>query len=95
MSDEKSSTTIISLSILTLLLIFSIISLIVFSLSSWGNENNHKPWSKKSCNEIYNAIGIFAALADKEWKKDEEKAASYILASANYATIYETVCNQK
>ena len=69
--------------------------LIVFSLSSWGNENNHKPWSKKSCNEIYNAIGVFATLADKEWKKDEEKAARYILASANYATIYETVCNQK
>ena len=69
--------------------------LIVFSLSSWGNENNYKPWSKKSCNEIYNAIGIFAALADKAWKKDEEKAARYILASANYATIYETVCNQK
>ena len=33
--------------------------------------------------------------ADKEWKKDEEKAARYILASANYATIYKTVCNQK
>ena len=71
------------------------ICLIVFALPSWGNENNHKPWSKKSCNEIYNAIGIFAALADKEWKKDEEKASRYILASANYATIYETVCNQK
>ena len=69
--------------------------LIVFSLSSWGNENNHKPWSKKSCNEIYNAIGIFASLADKEWKKDEEKASRYILASANYATIYKTVCNQE
>ena len=71
------------------------ICLIVFSLPSWGNENNYKPWSKKSCNEIYNAIGIFASLADKEWKKDEEKAARYILVSANYASIYETVCNQK
>ena len=69
--------------------------LILFALPSWGEENIDKQWSKKSCNEIYNAIGIFAALADKEWKKDEEKAASYILASANYATIYETVCNQK
>ena len=76
-------------------ILLTLLLLIVFSLSSWGNENNHKPWSKKSCNEIYNAIGIFAALADKEWKKDEEKAARYILASANYATIYETVCNQK
>ena len=44
---------------------------------------------KKNCKEIYNAIGLFAALADKEWKKDEEKAARYILASANYATIYK------
>ena len=69
--------------------------LIVFSLCSWGNENNHKPWPKKSCNEVYEAIGIFAFLADKEWEKDEEKAARYVLASANYATIYETVCNQK
>ena len=72
-----------------------IICLILFALPSFGEENIDKPWSKKSCNEIYNAIGIFAALADKEWKKDEEKAARYILASANYATIYETVCNQK
>tara|TARA_E500000081_G_scaffold12158_1_gene14772 strand:+ start:665 stop:901 length:237 start_codon:yes stop_codon:yes gene_type:complete len=71
------------------------IFLILFALPCWGEENIDKPWSKKSCNEIYNAIGIFAALADKEWKKDEEKASRYILASANYATIYETVCNQK
>ena len=72
-----------------------IICLILFALPSFGEEIIDKPWSKKSCNEIYNAIGIFAALADKEWKRDEEKAARYILASANYATIYETVCNQK
>ena len=75
----------------TLLTIF----LILFALPSFGEEDIDKPWSKKSCNEIYNAIGIFASLADKEWKKDEEKASRYILASANYATIYETVCNQK
>ena len=75
--------------------ILLIICLILFALPSFGEENIDKPWSEKSCNEIYNAIGIFTALADKEWKKDEEKAARYILASANYATIYETVCNQK
>ena len=75
--------------------ILLIICLILFALSSWGEDNIYKPWSKKSCNEIYNAIGIFASLADKEWKKDEEKAARYILVSANYASIYETVCNQK
>ncbi len=71
------------------------ICMILFTLPSLGNENSDKPWSKKNCKEIYNAIGLFAALADKEWKKDEEKAARYILASANYATIYKIVCHQK
>ena len=75
--------------------ILFIICLILFALPSWCEDKIDKPWSKKSCNEIYNAIGIFASLADKEWKKDEEKAARYILVSANYASIYETVCNQK
>tara|TARA_Y100000994_G_scaffold89737_1_gene74210 strand:+ start:261 stop:506 length:246 start_codon:yes stop_codon:yes gene_type:complete len=71
------------------------ICLTTFALPSWGEDNIDKPWSKKSCNEVYEAIGIFAFLADKEWEQDEEKAARYLLASANYATIYETVCNQK
>ena len=75
--------------------ILFVICLILFALQSWCEDKIEKPWSKKSCNEIYNAIGIFASLADKEWKKDEEKAARYILVSANYASIYETVCNQK
>ena len=71
------------------------ICLVTFAFPSWGNDKIEKPWPKKSCNEVYEAIGFFAFLADKEWEKDEEKAAKYILASANYATIYETVCNQK
>ena len=71
------------------------ICLITSTFPSLGNDKIDKPWSKKSCNEVYEAIGIFAFLADKEWEKDEEKAARYVLASANYATIYETVCNQK
>ena len=75
--------------------ILFIICLILLALPSLCEDKIDKPWSKKSCNEIYNAIGIFASLADKEWKKDEEKAARYILVSANYASIYETVCNQK
>ena len=74
---------------------FLSICLILFVLPSWGEDNIDKPWSKKSCTEVYNAIAIFASLADKEWKKDEEKAARYTLAAANYATIYETVCKQK
>ena len=75
--------------------ILFVICLILFALPSWCEVKIDKPWSKKSCNEIYNAIGIFASLADKEWKKDEEKAARYILVSSNYASIYETVCNKK
>ena len=51
--------------------------------------------SEEDISSFYEAIGFFAFLADKEWEKDEEKAARYILASANYATIYDTVCNQK
>ena len=72
-----------------------IIFIIFFAFRSLGEDNFDNSWSKKSCNEIYDAIAIFAALADKEWHNDEEKAARYILASANYATIYKTVCNQK
>ena len=78
------------------------ICLIVFALPSWGGDNNlDKPWDDKSCSEIYKSIGIFVALADKNWKNnqyiliDEEKAAFYSSVAANYATIYETVCRQK
>jgi len=52
-------------------------------------------YSQESCQEIYGAIGIFLYLADIEWKqKNEEKALLYSTASANYATIYETVCRK-
>lgn len=47
------------------------------------------------CQEIYEAIGTFISLADVEWKQDNaEKAMFYSTASANYATIYETVCRE-
>ena len=59
------------------------------SLSSKEIETH----SKETCQEIYGAIGFFLFLADKEWKeKNEEKALFYSTASANYATIYETIC---
>lgn len=54
-----------------------------------------EPYSQESCQEIYGAIGTFLYLADIEWKqKNEEKAMFYSTASANYATIYETVCRK-
>ena len=47
------------------------------------------------CKEIYDAIGTFLKLADKEWKqKNGEKALFYSQAAANYSTIYETVCRK-
>ena len=52
-------------------------------------------YSQESCQEIYGAIGTFLYLADIEWKqKNEEKAMFYSTASANYATIYNTVCSK-
>ena len=52
-------------------------------------------YPQESCQEIYGAIGTFLYLADIEWKqKNEEKALLYSTASANYATIYETVCRK-
>ena len=52
-------------------------------------------YSQESCQKIYEAIGTFIYLADIEWKqKNEEKAMFYSTASANYATIYETVCRK-
>ena len=75
------------------------ICLVVFSFPSWGDNNIDKPWDDKSCSEIYKSIGLFVALADKNWKKDslgsEKKAEFYASVAANYATIYETVCRQK
>jgi len=54
-----------------------------------------EPYPQESCQEIYGAIGTFLYLADIEWKKiNEEKAMFYSTASANYATIYETVCSK-
>ena len=58
-------------------------------------EAKHEQWSEKSCTDTYNAIAIFSSLAEKQWKIDEEKAAQYASAAADYATIYETVCERK
>ena len=50
-------------------------------------------YSKEICKPMYDAIGVFLAIADKAWKsQDEEKALLYSTAAANYATIYELTC---
>ncbi len=71
----------------TLILITSVVSP-VFGAAT------HEQWSEKSCTDVYNAIAIFSSLAEKQWKIDEEKAARYASAAADYATIYETVCKR-
>ena len=67
------------------------ICLFITSTSLASKEIETYP--KEACQEIYKAIGTFISLADVEWKQDNaEKAMFYSTASANYATIYETVC---
>ena len=73
----------------TLIILFTSVVSPVF-----GEAKNEK-WSEKSCADVYNAIAIFSSLADKQWKMDEEKAARYASAAADYATIDETVCRRK
>ena len=75
-------------------LLTSLIILITSVVSPLFGEDKHEKWSEKSCADVYNAIAIFTSLAEKQWKIDEEKAARYASAAANYATIYETVCKR-
>ncbi len=74
------------------IVIFLFSILILITNTSFADKEI-QPYSKETCQEIYNAIGTFLVLADINWKeKNEEKALFYSSASANYATIYETVC---
>ena len=74
-------------------LLIPILSTLIFFTSTSLANNEVKPYSKETCQEIYNTIGTFLILADTQWKeKNEEKALFYSTASANYATVYETVC---
>ena len=75
-------------------LITSLIILITSVVSPLFGEDKHEKWSEKSCADVYNAIAIFTSLAEKQWRIDEEKAARYASAAADYATIYETVCKR-
>ena len=76
------------------ILLTTLIILISSAVSPVFGEEKHKQWSEKSCTDVYNAIAIFSSLAEKKWKTDEEKAARYASAAADYATIYETVCKR-
>ena len=75
-------------------LIATLIILLTSLVSPVFGESKHEQWSEKSCTDVYNAIAIFSSLAEKKWKTDEEKAARYASAAADYATIYETVCKR-
>ena len=74
--------------ILTTLIVFTSVVSPVFG------EAKHEQWSEKSCTDVYTAIAIFTSLAEKQWKIDEEKAARYAPAAADYANIYENVCKR-
>ena len=59
-------------------------------------ETDIKKWPTQSCSDLYRTIGIFTALSSKEWeeKKNENKGAFYASVAADYASIYQTVCNK-
>ena len=71
--------------------------IIVFILSVFSAqaEQKEEKWPEKSCTDLFNAIGLFTALADKEWKKsEEERGAFYASIASDYATIYKVVCKK-
>jgi hypothetical protein len=71
------------------------LAICLFITSSSLASKEIETYPKEACQEIYKAIGTFISLADVEWKQDNaEKAMFYSTASANYATIYETVCRE-
>jgi len=74
-------------------IVISLFSILILITNTSFADEEIQPYSKETCQEIYNAIGTFLILADINWKeKNEEKALFYSSASANYATIYQTVC---
>ena len=68
-----------------------VISLLIYNPTIASEKDT--PYPEESCTTIYEAIGLFLILADEQWhQKNEEKAMFYSTVSANYATIYETIC---
>ena len=72
-----------------------VIGLSFFGSSVYGKSEMH-PWEEKACTDLYNSIGFFTHLSDIEWKaNNEKKAAFYASVAADYAVIYQTVCNEE
>ena len=76
--------------------LLSLIFMILLLPSNAALANKEiEPYSQETCQKIYESIGTFVLLADKEWKKKKERQAMlYSTAASNYATIYETVCSK-
>ena len=76
-------------------LILIALSLGLFSSITYGQTKN-EPWEQEVCTELYNSIGLFVSLADKEWKAENAKKASFFASiAADYSVIYQTVCKAK
>ena len=76
-------------------LILIALSLGLFSSIAYGQTKN-EPWEQEACKELYNSIGLFVGLADKEWKDENAKKASFFASiAADYSVIYQTVCKAK
>ena len=74
---------------------FLIFTTLFSVVGSFASAQSDKKWSTKQCSDLYKAIGLFTALADKQWKKkSEEKGALYASVAADYSTVYQTVCDK-
>lgn len=74
---------------------FLVVALLgVFFLGSLLAQQDKYP--KEACEEIYDAIGLFVGLADNAWQNqdnaDWDLGTSLSGVAANYATIYQVVC---
>ena len=76
-------------------LILTTLSMGLFFSYAYG-ETKNKPFDQETCTELYNSIGLFVGLADKEWKKENAERASFFASvAADYSIIYQTVCRGK
>jgi len=85
------------------ILFFILVFMFCISINPLFSKDRKYP--ENVCKEIFDTIGIFLTLADKEWEqtrnderneleksKHAEKALFFSQAAANYSTVYETVC---
>ena len=72
------------------------LAICLFIASTSVASKEVETYPNETCQEIYEAIGTFLILADAAWKQENEEVAMfYSTASANYATVYETVCRKR